>query len=274
MKVNPPTLASAPISGLVVTYNDSRHLRDCLQAMRFCQELIVVDLGSTDDCVAIATACGASVVPHTHVPTAALVRAEAVALARHDWILFMDPDEVLAAGIEGELRRAMYENPAVGQICVPFQYCFMGKPLRGTIWDSKTNGRPILFHKGRVTLSAMIHHDVILKDGFGAVRVALQRPEYHTTHYWIDSYAQLLEKHRRYLQTEGESRYQRGARFSYIRMYGASLRALKSSLIDFRGYHNIRELFLSFFYAWYTLMAHLSLKRYQEMCEQTQVHKL
>lgn len=257
-------ILDVPISGIVVTLNDSRHLRDCLTAMAFCAERIVIDLGSTDDSVKIAQECHAIVVPHKHVPRVELLRAEAVQLVQHDWILFMDPDEVLADGIEPLLRRTLAQHALAAQIFVPFQYYFLGKPLRGTVWNTQSNGRPILFHRHRVELSTSVHRGMLLRDGYQYIRAGGGQPLLYTKHYWIDSIEQLYLKHARYLEAEGESRYMAGERFSYIRMLRCSLSEFKRSLIDHRGYHGLNEVFLCVFIAWYVMKSHLSLRRYQK----------
>jgi len=50
------------MTGVVVTINENRRLEQCLESLRFCSQLVVIDLGSTDDSVRIATigSCGSS----------------------------------------------------------------------------------------------------------------------------------------------------------------------------------------------------------------------
>ncbi len=96
-----------PLSAVIITHNAARQLAGCLESVAFCNEVLVVDSGSTDDTVALAKAHGARVIeqpwlgygPQKHF---------AVQQAAYDWVLCLDADErispVLRAGIEAALH--------------------------------------------------------------------------------------------------------------------------------------------------------------------------
>jgi len=63
-----------PLSAIVTSRNEARLLGRCLDAIAFCEELIVVDLESDDDTAAVAAAHGARVVRHPLVPIAEAAR--------------------------------------------------------------------------------------------------------------------------------------------------------------------------------------------------------
>jgi glycosyltransferase involved in cell wall biosynthesis len=68
-------------------------------------EIVVLDLESTDASGDLARAFGARVIERAPVPIVELVRNEVAAHASADWILVMDPDERVSAGLAVELRR-------------------------------------------------------------------------------------------------------------------------------------------------------------------------
>lgn len=96
-----------PLSAVIITHNAARQLAGCLESVAFCNEVLVVDSGSTDDTVALAKAHGARVIeqpwlgygPQKHF---------AVQQAAYDWVLCLDADErispALRAGIEAALH--------------------------------------------------------------------------------------------------------------------------------------------------------------------------
>ena len=96
-----------PLSAVIITHNAARQLAGCLESVAFCNEVLVIDSGSTDDTVALAKAHGARVIeqpwlgygPQKHF---------AVQQAAYDWVLCLDADErispVLRAGIEAALH--------------------------------------------------------------------------------------------------------------------------------------------------------------------------
>ena len=83
-----------PVSAVLIVLNGERHLDRVLGALAFCDEILVLDSGSTDQTVEIAKRHGARV---EHQPFLGYgpQKRRAVELAKHDWILAIDDDEVL-----------------------------------------------------------------------------------------------------------------------------------------------------------------------------------
>src|SRR5206468_1715741 len=63
----PYTAAMVPLSAVLITQDEARHLPGALESVRFCDEVVVVDCGSRDDSRAIAEAAGARVLVHESV---------------------------------------------------------------------------------------------------------------------------------------------------------------------------------------------------------------
>ena len=87
------------ITALLHTRNDSRQLGRTLETLRPCSEIVVIDHDSTDRTRFMARQYGAVVRSATPSasPTAYL------ALARHDWILCLFPNESLSESLEASL---------------------------------------------------------------------------------------------------------------------------------------------------------------------------
>jgi glycosyltransferase involved in cell wall biosynthesis len=82
------------ISAVIIVKDGGRHLADVLAALRGCAETVVLDSGSTDATCAIAREAGARL-EHQDWLGYGAQKNRAIALARHDWILSVDADEVL-----------------------------------------------------------------------------------------------------------------------------------------------------------------------------------
>lgn len=87
-------LEKLPVSAVLIVLNGERHLDRVLGALAFCDEILVLDSGSTDATIEIAKRHGARV---EHQPFLGYgpQKRRAVELAKHDWILAVDDDEVL-----------------------------------------------------------------------------------------------------------------------------------------------------------------------------------
>ncbi|AAM38638.1 glycosyltransferase [Xanthomonas citri pv. citri] len=80
------------ISACIIAFNEADRLRDCLTSLAFCDEIVVVDSGSTDATAAIASAHGARVLQRAFDGYRSQ-KAFCVAQASHDWVLCLDADE-------------------------------------------------------------------------------------------------------------------------------------------------------------------------------------
>ncbi|WAW95906.1 glycosyltransferase family 2 protein [Xanthomonas citri pv. malvacearum] len=80
------------ISACIIAFNEADRLRDCLTSLAFCDEIVVVDSGSTDATAAIASAHRARVLQRAFDGYRSQ-KAFCVAQASHDWVLCLDADE-------------------------------------------------------------------------------------------------------------------------------------------------------------------------------------
>ena len=92
------------LSVVLVTKNEEANLGRTLESVKWADELIVVDSGSTDATVAIARMYGAQVFAEEWKGYAAQ-KNSAIDKATGDWILALDADEVVSAGLARAIRR-------------------------------------------------------------------------------------------------------------------------------------------------------------------------
>src|SRR5690349_25179489 len=109
MTTRPPPDAAAPrapVSAVVTTLDNAATLGACLDSVRWCDEIVVLDSGSTDATRAIAELAGARLFVEPFKGYGPQ-KQSALDKATHDWALLLDADEVLGepgrAAIEAEL---------------------------------------------------------------------------------------------------------------------------------------------------------------------------
>ena len=93
------------ISACIIAFNEADRLRDCLSSLAFCDEIVVVDSGSTDATVALATALGARVLQRDFDGYRSQ-KAYCVEQASHDWVLCLDADERISDALRSSIIAA------------------------------------------------------------------------------------------------------------------------------------------------------------------------
>jgi glycosyltransferase involved in cell wall biosynthesis len=188
--------AVVPISTLILTLNEEINIGACLDSVSWCDEVVVLDSGSTDQTVEWATRRGARVVSRPFDDYASQRNFGLCGIEyRNEWILMLDADERVPAELAREMRQAVTDAPDdVALFQLRRRDWLLGR------WIRRSSGYPTWF--GRLARRG---------------RVSVQRPineEYHATgrvdclsahldHYPFNKgFAEWLAKHNRYSTME------------------------------------------------------------------------
>jgi glycosyltransferase involved in cell wall biosynthesis len=128
--------ALTTIAAVVLTCNEELNIARCIQSLKWADDLIVVDSGSTDETRAIARKLGARVYINSPEQFSASAQRnwalECCSLAT-EWVLFLDADEECPPALHRELRRVL---PLASERVVAYRlaprFVFMGKWLKHT----------------------------------------------------------------------------------------------------------------------------------------------
>jgi glycosyltransferase involved in cell wall biosynthesis len=114
-------------SVLILTLNEERDLPRCLASVRHCDDLVVLDSGSTDRTTELARAAGARVFERRFDNFAAQRNyAQREIPFRHPWVLHLDADEQLTPELDAECRAAAARTDLDGFLIAP-QMIFLGR---------------------------------------------------------------------------------------------------------------------------------------------------
>jgi glycosyltransferase involved in cell wall biosynthesis len=116
------------LSVAIVAFNEEANLGRTLASIRWADEIVVVDSGSTDRTCEIAREFGARVV---HEPWRGYVAQKnyALELCTQEWILSLDADEEVSPGLADEIREAISSGKFAGY-SIPRQNLFLGRWMR------------------------------------------------------------------------------------------------------------------------------------------------
>src|SRR6185437_8922226 len=123
-------------------------------------EVIVIDKASTDGSAAVAAryADRVEVVPWS--PTVEETRAFALSLCRHEWVLFLDDDEILSRETGPWSRRAM-THETVEIFAIPLRHYILGEHDERAFYWPEAHHR--LFRKGAIEFISTVHGGTVLK---------------------------------------------------------------------------------------------------------------
>jgi glycosyltransferase involved in cell wall biosynthesis len=246
---------TAPVSAVVVSRNEAHLLERCLDSLRFCEEIVVVDLESSDDTLKVAEAAGVRVIEHEWVPVVEMVREEIARDVEQPWILQIDPDEWLDPDLGAEIATLLPQlEGATAIVSVPWRFYFKARPLRGTVWGG-VNRKSILLHRDRVVFEPDVHRGMRPREGF-TTHVLEPSGDNVLHHDWMTGYREWLEKHLRYAREERAARRRHGQTTGVVELLEVLPGRFLESFVLRKGYRDgLRGLLLSAFWALYNLAA-------------------
>ena len=144
------------VSVVVLAYNEASRISYCLDSLSEFSEVIVLDMYSTDDTCQIAENFGAKVIKVPAREKFDILREEGIKVAKYDWILFIDADELVPKLLCDYIHNTIKSDSKVDVYKIPrVNYVFGNKMLGCGYWpDSQIK----LFKKGSLTLSEEVHN--------------------------------------------------------------------------------------------------------------------
>jgi glycosyltransferase involved in cell wall biosynthesis len=177
------------ISCVIITYNESRNIRTCLESISWANEIVVVDSFSTDDTREIASAFTDKI--HRlkwsgFGPAKEYARDKATG----DWILSVDADEIVPDKLKEEIQRVTQSRESLDGYFLPRRSNFLGRWIRHGGWYPDLVLRLFRKEKGSFT-DRMVHEKVRISGSVGRLRSDL-------LHYTDPDFDHYLNKLNRY----------------------------------------------------------------------------
>jgi glycosyltransferase involved in cell wall biosynthesis len=122
------------LSVAIITLNEAANLPRTLASVRWADDIVIVDSGSTDATIEIARNAGARVFEEPWRGFAAQ-KNSAIAHSTGDWVLSLDADEEVSPELAREIIELLKGEPRFTAYRIPRLNHFLGRPLRhGGYW--------------------------------------------------------------------------------------------------------------------------------------------
>jgi glycosyltransferase involved in cell wall biosynthesis len=121
------------VTATIITLNEERNIARAIESLRCCDEILVLDSGSTDRTVELAEKFGARVIEWGW-DGYANQKNRAADLAQNDWILSLDADEALSESLEAEIWQVKKNGPAFDAYTMPRLAQYLGRWILHCGW--------------------------------------------------------------------------------------------------------------------------------------------
>jgi len=149
------------LSVVIITKNEEANIKRCLESIKWADEIIVLDSGSTDNTVAIAKEYTSAVHINEDWQGYGVQKQRALTYATGNWVLNLDADESVDENLRNIIQHAIASND-YDAYRVPICMNFYGKPLK----HSASPKRHIRLFKreGASYSDDIVHEKIVLPD--------------------------------------------------------------------------------------------------------------
>lgn len=154
------------IAGVVLTLNEENDLDRSLKSLQWCDELLVLDSGSTDSTYQIAANHGARFYTHIQEPPFLITDQRNWALEEcgliSEWVLFIDADEEIGPLLRDEIQSQISKRNASNAYELTPRYWFLGRWLKRT--QGYPNWHPRLLRRGTTRFTGGVWESFLPQD--------------------------------------------------------------------------------------------------------------
>ncbi|AVV36046.1 glycosyltransferase family 2 protein [Pantoea vagans] len=216
------------LSVVMIAKNEAELLPDCLASVSWADEIIVLDSGSSDDSVEIATQAGAQVYKSNDWQGYGIQRQRAQGYATGDMILMIDADERVSPELRAAIEQVLVAPPSRTVYSLGRSNLFLGRFMRHSGWypDRVMRLYPRTFH-----YNDNLVHESLQSDG--APVVALPGALEHLTCRDLIAFQR---KQLAYAEAWATERHQRGKRCGLFSVFSHTLGAFVKTLLLRAGF--------------------------------------
>jgi hypothetical protein len=196
------------ITGIISTKNEAHRLPWSYPLLAaFCDEVLVVDMESTDDTVQVAQALGAKVLPVPNMGFADPARQVGIDAARNDWIFLLDADELVPPAL-GRTLQALAASDLLDALWIARRNFMFGREITSAEWWPDYQLR--FFRRGTVSFRDVRLHEPPPAASGARVRWMPLAREAALVHFNYTTVSDFVERLNRYTNVEAQRLHEEG----------------------------------------------------------------
>jgi glycosyltransferase involved in cell wall biosynthesis len=175
------------LSVTIITKNEERNIRRCLESVKWADEIIVLDSGSQDKTEEICREYTSKVYPVEWLGFGK-TKQKAVEMASHEWILSIDADEELTPQLIEAIQKKISESDKCDGYEIKRISQYLGKWIRFSGWNRDYPLR--LFKKDNGHFNEKLVHESVILTG---KRGKIHKPMLHYTYPDIETHLRKID---------------------------------------------------------------------------------
>lgn len=163
------------ITAVIIARDEADMIANCIETVRWCDDIIVIDNGSIDATPELARELGARVIEH-QTDSFANLRSRALKYVKTDWLFYVDADERVTPSLSSEVLVQIETTPAHALKTLRHNYMY-GQKMEHGGWQHDWVTR--IFRRSRLKgWFGQIHES----PDFDGEAISLHHPLIHLTH--------------------------------------------------------------------------------------------
>ncbi|OGV44401.1 MAG: glycosyl transferase [Legionellales bacterium RIFCSPHIGHO2_12_FULL_42_9] len=223
------------LSVIIITKNEAHNIERCLKSVQWADEIIVVDSGSTDDTIAIASQYTNTILS-TDWQGYGVQKQRALSMSKGDWVLNIDADEEVGPELKQAILEVMAANVA-DAYRIPIRMNFYGKNL---CYSSSPTRHIRLFKRdGAKYSNDVVHEKIVLPNN-----AEISRLSSAITHYCYQNVSHALYKLNQYSSATAQIRLKQDYCPTFVGVLASAGWMFFRSYLLQRGFMDGREGFV------------------------------
>lgn len=226
------------LSIIIICKNEEDNIRDCLESVKFADEIILLDSKSTDNTINIAKTYTDKIFITNDWPGYGKQKNNALAKASGEWVLSIDADERVTDGLRQAILSAIQSTTACDAFKIRRLSSYCGRIMRHGDWKNDYVIRLFRRSSGQFT-NDIVHERFVLNN-----EKSLGQLTSPLLHYSFKSLDQVLNKINEYSTAGAKRNCQQNKKSSIKKAFSHAIWSFIRGYFLRRGFLDGREGFL------------------------------